>query len=82
MNDKTQPSSRKDGFGTAGLGNDGDGSLGETGTSSGGTGATSHGGKQRGAVKAEGATGEEDGSIGPRNQANTQGIQGGGTQQD
>jgi len=82
MNDKTQASSRKDGFGTANLGDDGDESLGETGTSSGGTGATSHGGKQRGAVKAEGATGEEDGSIGLHNQANKQGIQGGGTQQD
>jgi hypothetical protein len=62
MNDKTQSSTRKDGFGTQGIGEDGDGSIGQAGSSAGGTGATSDGGGQRGARKVEGATGREDGS--------------------
>jgi hypothetical protein len=81
MNDKTQSSTRKDGFGTQGIGEDGDGSIGQAGSSAGGTGATSDGGGQRGARKVEGAMGREDGSTGRRNPANKQGLTG-GTQQD
>ena len=72
MNDKTQPSSRKDGFGTKGLGDDGEGSMGTGGSSGGGTGATAT--PHRGANKEPGATGKEDGSTGRQNQANKQGL--------
>lgn len=74
MNNKTQPSSRKDGFGTEGIGEDGDGSMGQAGSSGGGTGAT--GAAHRGATKTEGATGKENGSTSQRNQANKQGLGG------
>lgn len=78
MNNTTQPSSRKDGFGTEGIGEDGDGSMGQAGSSGGGTGATST--AHRGATKVEGATGKEDGSTGRQNQANKQGLDGDGPQ--
>lgn len=77
----TQASSRKDGFGTKGIGEDGDGTLGTTNSGVGGTGATSTGGQQRGATDAEGAFGKEDGSTGRRNQANKQGLEGTGADQ-
>lgn len=77
MNDKAQASSRKDGFGTEGIGENGDGSLGTAGSSAGGTGATGHGGSQRGGHKVEGASGEEEhGAPGRRNPANKQGLDG------
>lgn len=77
----TQGSSRKDGFGTEGIGEDGDGNLGTTESGAGGTGATGGGGNQRGAHEVEGAFGEEDGSTGRRNQANKQGLDGAGADQ-
>ncbi len=80
MNDKTQPSSRKDGFGTEGIGDNGDGGMGQAGSSGGGTGETSQGGSRRGANKVEGASGKEDGSTGRRNPANKQGLEGAGQQ--
>ena len=74
MDDKTQPSTRKDGFGTKGIGDDGDGNMGTGGSSAGGTGATEHGGNQRGGHKDEGAFGQEQGgSHGRRSPANKQG---------
>jgi hypothetical protein len=77
MNDKTQPSSRKDGFGTAGIGEDGDANLGRTNSGAGGTGAVDTGGQQRGGHKVEGATGQEHaGAHGRRSPANKQGIPG------
>ena len=80
MNDKTQPSSRKDGFGTKGIGEDGDGGMGTAGSSGGGTGETSTGGSHRGAHAVEGATGEQGGSPGRRSEANKQALKGGGQQ--
>ena len=74
MNDKTQPSTRKDGFGTEGLGEDGDGGMGTAGTTGGGTGGAPAGGNRRGAHQAEGAFGEEGGSKGRRSPANKQGV--------
>ena len=82
MNDKTQPSERKDGFGTAGIGEDGDGAMGQAGSSAGGTGSNTTGGRQNGAHPVEGAFGENDGAKGRRSPANKQGIEGGGTAQD
>ncbi len=77
MNDKSQASSRKDGFGTGGIGENGDGSIGTAGSSAGGTGATGHGGNQRGGRKVEGASGEEKhGAPGRRSPANKQGLDG------
>jgi hypothetical protein len=77
MNDKSQASSRKDGFGTQGIGEDGDGSIGTTGSSAGSTGTTGHGGNQRGGHKVEGASGEEKhGAPGRRSLANKQGLDG------
>lgn len=78
MSNTTQPSSRKDGFGTEGIGEDGDGSMGQAGSSGGGTGATSTAG--RGATKTQGATGKENGGIGRQNEANKQGLDGDGPQ--
>lgn len=75
MNDKTQPSSRKDGFGTKGIGEDGDGTMGATSSSSGGTGAVG----RRGADAerpVEGAAGEGDSAPGRRTEANKQGVTG------
>ena len=76
MNDKTQPSKRQDGFGTEGIGEDGDGSIGTAGSSGGGTGSTGDAGGQRGGHKVEGAFGQEGGSHGRRNPANKQGLPG------
>lgn len=77
MNDKTQPSTRKDGFGTEGIGENGDGSIGTAGSSAGGTGATGTGGSQRGGHKVEGAFAEEqNGAPGRRSPANKQGLDG------
>lgn len=77
MNDRSQPSSCKDGFGTQGIGENGDGGIGTAGTSAGGTGATGQGGNQRGAHKVEGASGEEKhGAPGRRSPANKQGLGG------
>ncbi len=77
MNDKSQASSRKDGFGTEGIGENGDGSIGTAGSSAGGTGATSHGGNQHGGHKVEGVSGEEEhGALGRRSPANKQGLDG------
>ena len=77
MNDKSQTSSRKDGFGTGGIGENGDGSIGTAGSSAGGTGATGHGGNQRGSHKVEGASGEEKHvAPGRRSTANKQGLDG------
>ena len=77
----TQGSSRKDGFGTEGIGENGDGTKGTTNSGVGGTGATSGGGNQRGAHKTEGAFGKEDGSTGRANQGNKQGLEGTGADQ-
>jgi len=77
MNDKTQPSRREDGFGTAGIGEGGDGSMGSTNSGAGGTGEVDTGGQQRGGRKVEGATGQEHaGAHGRRSPANKQGIPG------
>lgn len=77
MNDKTQPSRREDGFGTAGVGEEGDSDMGNTSSSSGGTGQTETGGQQRGGRKVEGAFGEEHaGADGRRSPANKQGVPG------
>ena len=76
-----QPSSRKDGFGTEGIGDNGDGTLGTTNSGAGGTGATGGGGNQRGAHNVEGAFGKEDGSTGRANEANKQGLEGTGADQ-
>ena len=73
MNDKTQPSRRKDGFGTEGIGEGGDGSMGTAGSTGGGTGGSQEGGSRRGAHQAEGAFGEEGGGKGRRSPANKQG---------
>lgn len=81
MNDKTQPSERKDGFGTQGLGEDGDASMGQAGSSAGGTGANTTGGQQNGGHPVEGAFGH-DGTKGRRSPANKQGLDQGGTAQD
>ena len=77
----TQGSSRKDGFGTEGIGENGDGDLGTTKSGAGGTGATGGGGNQRGAHNVEGAFGKEDGSTGRANEANKQGLEGTGADQ-
>ena len=70
MNDKAQASSRKDGFGTKGIGEDGDGTMGTAGSSAGGTGATGHDDTHT----VEGASGEEaHGAPGRRSPANKQG---------
>jgi len=77
MNDKSQASSRKEGFGAHGAGENGDGSVGTAGTGAAGTGVTGQGGNQRGAHKVEGASGEEKhGAPGRRNPANKQGLDG------
>ena len=60
----TQGSSRKDGFGTEGIGDNGDGTLGTTNSGAGGTGATGGGGNQRGAHDVEGAFGSLVGVAG------------------
>ena len=70
MNDKTQPSTRKDGFGTEGIGEGGDGSMGTAGSTGGGTGGTPGGGNRKGGHAVEGAFGEEGGSKGRRSPAN------------
>ena len=75
MNDKTQPSSRKDGFGTEGIGEGGDGSMGTSGSTGGGTGGSAEGGNRKGGHQVEGAFGEEDGSKGRRSPANKQGLE-------
>ena len=75
MSDKTQPSSRKDGFGAEGIGENGDAGTGVAGSSRGGTGAPGSG-PHRGAELVPGAHGEEDGAPGRRNPANKQGIPG------
>jgi hypothetical protein len=77
-----QPSERKDGFGTEGIGEDGDGSMGTRGSSGGGTGGQTTGGDQHGKNAAEGAFGNQDGAKGRRNPANKQGIAGGDGAQD
>jgi len=77
MNDKTQPSRREDGFGTAGIGEGGDASMGQTNSGAGGTGEVNTGGQQRGGRKVEGAFNEENaGAPGRRSPANKQGIPG------
>jgi hypothetical protein len=76
MNDKTQPSTRKDGFGTEGIGEDGDAGMGQSKSGGGGTGAK---GKPD-THQAEGASGDEHGSHDRRSPANKQGLDGG--QQD
>lgn len=81
MNDKTQPSERKDGFGTQGLGEDGDGSMGRAGSSAGGTGADTTGGQQDGGRPVEGAFGKAD-AKGRGSPANKQGVGTGGTPPD
>lgn len=74
MTDKrSQASERKDGFGTEGIGDDGDGSMGTGGSSMGGTGSTGSGGGRRGGAPVEGAHGAEDGTKGRRSPANKQG---------
>lgn len=75
MNEKTQPSSRKDGFGTEGIGEGGDGSIGTSGSTGGGTGGSPEGGNRKGGHQVEGAFGEEGGSKGRRNPANKQGLE-------
>ena len=77
-----QPSERKAGFGTEGIGEDGDGSMGTGGSSGGGTGSTETGGSQRGGTPVEGAFGENDGAKGRRSPANKQGIAKGDGPQD
>ena len=74
----TQASERKDGFGTEGLGDDGDGSMGVAGSSGGGTGSVGAGG---GPVT-EGAFGANEGAKGRRSPANKQGIAKGDGPQD
>ncbi|MDT7952232.1 MAG: hypothetical protein RQ966_12080 [Acetobacteraceae bacterium] len=81
MNDKTQPSTRKDGFGTEGIGEAGDGSMGQAGSSGGGTGASTTGGRRNGATPAEGAFGD-DAAKGRNVPANKQGIDNGNGAQD
>ena len=73
MNDKTQPSTRKDGFGTEGMGEKGDGKMGQAGSSRAGTGST---GGQPGPRKVGGAEGDEAASLGRQNEANKEGIRG------
>ena len=75
MNDKTQPSTRKDGFGTEGIGEGGDGSIGTSGSTGGGTGGHQEGGNRKGGHQVEGAFGEEGGSKGRRSPANKQGLE-------
>ena len=77
MNDKTQPSTRKDGFGTEGIGEGGDGSMGTAGTTGAGTGGAPSGGSKRGGHQVEGAFGENGGSKGRRSPANKQGLENG-----
>ena len=76
MNDKTQPSTRKDGFGTEGIGEDSDAGMGQSKSGGGGTGTKG----QPDTHQAEGAFGDEKGSHGRRSPANKQGPDGG--QQD
>lgn len=73
------PSERKDGFGTEGVGEDGDGATGTRGNSldKGGVGAD-----QRGKNAAEGAFGDDHGAKGRRSPANKQGIAKGDGAQD
>ena len=77
-----QASERKDGFGTEGIGEDGDGSMGTAGSSGGGTGSLGTGGSQRGGRAVEGAFGADDGAKGRRTPANKQGIAKGDGPQD
>ncbi len=72
-----QPSRREDGFGTEGIGDNGDGSMGQTNSGGGGTGATGHG-HPRGSHNEEGASAKQDGSVGRQNEANKQGAEGTG----
>jgi hypothetical protein len=79
----TQPSERKDGFGTEGIGEGGDGAMGIAGTSgSGGTASADTGGNQRGGNQVEGAFGEHGGAKGRRSPANKQGLAQGDGNQD
>ena len=81
MNDRTQPSERKDGFGTKDLGENGDGSMGQAGSSAGGTGANTTGGSRNGGVAVEGAFGD-NAAKGRRNPANKQGLDAGNLAED
>ncbi len=77
-----QASERKDGFGTEGIGEDGDGSMGIAGSSGGGTGSLGTGDSQRGGRAVEGAFGADDGAKGRRTPSNKQGIAKGDGPQD
>ena len=59
-----QPSTRKDGFGTAGIGEDGDEKIGTAGSSQGGTGNTKTGGTQGGGPGGGGNPANKQGDTG------------------
>ncbi len=81
MNPNTQASERKDGFGTEGIGEDGDSGMGQAGSAAGGTGTDVTGGQQNNDRPVEGAFGQDQ-AHGRRSPANKQGIESGGTAED